>query len=881
VFTAVPQAVHVATASLTVTPSFTAAGGAVRPRTASLTVTPSFTATSAVKTAASLTVTPVLSAAASGFAPWPGGPLFLAAEILLSGTWNNATSSLRGGSQVSVTRARSGEQAKAAPGIAKLSLDDDDGTWTPGGSGADATWGLQSPVRVFAPALGSYLRLDGPGGIPASPQYASTADNSALHVTGSLEARIMLQLTDWRPATLMARYGASGTPSWIWGILADGTLQWGWYDSGGTVHVAVSTAAVPFTRATLALRVTLNTTTGATTFYTSGDIDGTWTQLGSTVTSSATSVRAGDQPLTVGWSAYGGAQGQLLGQVYAARLYNGIGGTVVANPLFSAQNAGDTSWTDSASRSWSLTASEISGRDYRHFGTATVIQPEWPDDSGRSPLTVQVQSGGTLERLAPSGQPAWSAMRRYYEQLPAAKRPVILFPFEDGQQSAQLADVISGNPMPFSAGSITSSDDTSFVSCAPLAVFADLGATGIVPAYTPGATSSVSILANVTAVTLQNPFFSFVLSNGTVVLQVNVETDGRVRMLTSGGGTLDTGLFTLGSSVIGRPLAWRADLTVSGGVIQAKLTVIDASGTTASHGPVSTGVSGTTQVKDVSVNGTASLTWTGGFLGVQAAADDISVLAPVLAGHAGELAANRFSRLCTEGGIWPRVLGSPSSTEAMGPQPAATTLQLMQECEDADGGGIYEPRETSGLAYRTQASMTGQAAVVTATIDKLPGRGTRLKLAPKLDNSFTANDVTVVRQTAAGTGSSARSVLDDGSKMSISDPVDGGSGQWAASGPVNVNADSQLQAIADRRLARGTVPGTRFPQVPWALVLLDDGLRAALRALDWGDRFTVTGMPAGFADLDQLAWGFSEVFASRSPVDWDITVNTVPASPWS
>src|SRR4029077_1482749 len=97
------------------------------------TVTPAFTATAAVAVTASLTVTPKLSAVASSFAPWPGGPLFLTAEILLSGTWTSVTSSLRGGSQVSVTRARSGEQAKAAPGIAKLSLDDDDGTWTPGG----------------------------------------------------------------------------------------------------------------------------------------------------------------------------------------------------------------------------------------------------------------------------------------------------------------------------------------------------------------------------------------------------------------------------------------------------------------------------------------------------------------------------------------------------------------------------------------------------------------------------------------------------------------------------------------------------------------------------------------------------------------------------
>jgi hypothetical protein len=827
----------------------------------------------------------VLLAEAEVTSPWPAGPLELMTELLLSGGWTDASGSLQGGSQASVTRPRSGEQAKAAAGIAKLSLDDDDGTWSPGGAGADPSWGLNVPVRLSVPALSNYLRLDGPGGIPSSPQYASTADNSALHVTGSLEARIMLQLTDWRPATLMARYGASGTPSWIWGILADGTMQWGWYDSGGTVHVAVSTAAVPFTRATLALRVTLNAATGATTFYTSGDIDGTWTQLGSTVTSSATSVRAGDQPLTVGWSAYGGAQGQLLGQVYAARLYNGIGGTVVANPLFSARMAGDTSWTDSASRVWSLTGGGISDRDYRHFGTATVIQPSWPDDTGLSPLGVQVQSAGTLGRLTGPAQPAWSAMRRYFEGRRGDGITVACFPFEDGSDASQLTGIMGGEIPISSVVADLAADSSSFVFASPVAKF-DLGFSLSVgpPSYTPTSTSVVRLFANVESCSAADSrLFDVEFPGGSGnVVEVLVNTTGQLRLRTFPGGSLDSGYITYTSSVIGRSLLYSLEITLSGSTRQAKLTVYDLTGTSqGSTGPSSTGLTGTTQLSGIEM-GDPALAFSACFLTLQTALVAVTDLEPAMAGHAGERAADRFSRLCGEGGIWPRVLGSPSSTEAMGPQPAATTLQLLQEVEDADGGGVYEPRETSGLAYRTRASMTGQAAYFTAAgTDDLPGGGTRLRLTPKLDNSFTQNDVTVYRQTAAGRGSSARSVLDDGSKMSVSDPAAGGSGTWAAQLPVNVNADTQLQAIADRKLARGTVPGVRFPQVPWALTLNGASLRASLRQLDFGDRFGVGSMPGGFADLDQLAWGFTEVYASRSRDDWDITVNTVPASPWT
>ena len=84
-----------------------------------------------------------------------------------------------------------------------------------------------------------------------------------------------------------------------------------------------------------------------------------------------------------------------------------------------------------------------------------------------------------------------------------------------------------------------------------------------------------------------------------------------------------------------------------------------------------------------------------------------------LNGWAGEPAATRFARLAGENGYAARVIGAPVASAAMGAQAIDTLANLLQACEDADRGQIFEPRETLALAYRTRASMQNQQAGIT------------------------------------------------------------------------------------------------------------------------------------------------------------------------
>src|SRR5262249_34934067 len=157
---------------------------------------------------------------------------------------------------------------------------------------------------------------------------------------------------------------------------------------------------------------------------------------------------------------------------------------------------------------------------------------------------------------------------------------------------------------------------------------------------------------------------------------------------------------------------------------------------------------------------------------------------------------------------------------------------LWQQCEDAGGGIVYEPRATSGLAYRTQAA-TGQS--VTLALPAFAGYGVG-SLTPRLNNTYTANDVTVTRQTGAEAGSTVRAVLGDGSPMSIN-PSGRPRNSWPAKATVNLQHDNQLAANAAWRLARGTVADVRWPQVPLRLTLpAFSPYVAAARQLDIGDR---------------------------------------------
>lgn len=198
---------------------------------------------------------------------------------------------------------------------------------------------------------------------------SSTPDHASLDIIGDIDLEVEIRLDDWTPfsiETFLTKWDAAGNQRSYWfGINASGTLLVQW-STNGTNEISKSSSTSPVIPANgrLALRVTIDVDNGAAgndvKFYTAPDINGTWTQLGTTVTTAGvTSIHSGTAPLRIGDT--------MNGNIFAARVLQGIAGTVVANPDFSAQAVGITSFVDAAGKTWTINSpAKIAGKHRFH-----------------------------------------------------------------------------------------------------------------------------------------------------------------------------------------------------------------------------------------------------------------------------------------------------------------------------------------------------------------------------------------------------------------------------------------------------------------------------------------------------------------------------------
>jgi hypothetical protein len=236
--------------------------------------------------------------------------------------------------------------------------------------------GYQQITWSSPPVSGSglnALRLPGTAG-----NYASTPDNAALDITGDIDLRVDVAPNSWQTLQiLIAKWNTTGNQRSYLLQLNGGFLQFVW-STNGTLEFEAH-VALPPVQGRYAVRVTMDVNNGAggntATFYTAPTIAGPWTQLGSPVIGGATtSIFSGTAVLEVG-SHSSGTASLFTGLVYAAEVRNGIDGTAVANPNFSAQAAGTPSFVDAAGRTWTMN------------GTAAIITP--PTYVGMAGLELQ------------------------------------------------------------------------------------------------------------------------------------------------------------------------------------------------------------------------------------------------------------------------------------------------------------------------------------------------------------------------------------------------------------------------------------------------------------------------------------------------------------
>jgi hypothetical protein len=248
----------------------------------------------------------------------------------------------------------------------------------------------------------SYLNLTG-----ATDSRASTPDHASFAVT-DLDVRILLEIDEWPPVNnayeVVGQYTISGSQkAWLFHIMADRKLRLRWSTNGSGDVLATSTATFDLPEVgPLALRVTLDVNNGAAgktvRFYTSDSLTGTWSQVGTDVTTAGTtSIHNSTGVLVVGDNASSSFV-PLAGRVYAIDWRAGIdSATAIANPNFATQSPGTTSFADAAGRTWTVTSpATIEGSDWEAI-------PDTADGRCRAmSLTYEVGRTSELDKFPPA-----------------------------------------------------------------------------------------------------------------------------------------------------------------------------------------------------------------------------------------------------------------------------------------------------------------------------------------------------------------------------------------------------------------------------------------------------------------------------------------------
>ncbi|MFI5755618.1 hypothetical protein [Streptomyces sp. NPDC051569] len=813
---------------------------------------------------------------------FPDGPLDVHTELQVGGAWTNISASVYTRDPITISYGRPDEGTRVDPGRCTLTLNNRDGTFSPRNPRSPyyGRIGRNTPLRVWVPGTESYLA---PSGLQA--ESASTPSVPALGITGDLDLRVEVT-ADWylQPyQVLMGKWTDPAQRSWALSLNA-GTLELDWSTNGTVIWYA--SRPLPALPPRAALRVTLdvdNGTGGSTsTFYAAESLAGPWTQFGDPVViTGTTSVFASTAPLTL--APYLAGTLPLTGRIHAAEVRNGIGGTVAASPDFRPVAPGTPTFTDSAGRAWTVTSpAEITNREPRFQGEVSAWPPRW-DVSGEDVYT-QIEAAGVLRRYGQGRKALDSTLAR---RIPSAPGLVAYWPMEDQQGSTQAYSPVPGvRPLTVS-GLDWAADDT-------------LGGSSPLP-KTRSPASLSAVVPSTTAAGWQTELVYFLPALPAVqteVLRVTVtgsvmrsavvyaSTAGiRIEARDSDDSVLAFFLYTGTAALADFIGKWNrlAIYVRDGGAGQLRLTAAwrdivnnswwrSTTTVVAAMGRVS------------AINGTWGNALTGMVLGhlsvvaIPANANDNAgsvIYDGADSGFAGESAIDRLVRLAQEE---PHLALSvidgdrTRAAELMGPQRPAALLDLLQACAESDGGILHENREALALVYRDRTSLYNQRPVL--TLDYAAAGEVAPPLEPTEDDQHLRNDITIQRDG----GSSGRAVIETG-PLSVLPPEQGGVGLYDESVTLSLATDDQPLQIAAWRAVLGTVDEARYPTVHLQLHTAPHLISSTLR-LRIGDKGVIRNPPPWLPpeQIEFLVYGYTEVLDMYT---WDITMNTVPARPWT
>jgi hypothetical protein len=823
---------------------------------------------------------------------FPQTPLAVIVEMLLGGVWTDVTQWVYIRNPITIERGRKDEGSRVDPGQCTLTLNNRDGRWSsrkPDGPYYGLI-GRNTQVRVSVDAGASYLATTGTVG---GTTGASTPDAAALDITGDIDVRFEATLDNWLDSgsvELCGKGAVTGNQrSWLL-LMRDRKLHWEWSTAGTSTIQKDSTVELPVPPSgRIAVRVTQDVNDGAgnnvVTFYTAPTIAGPWTQLGNPVTTAGTTsifnssaaLRVGD-----GWSDLSFASSS--GAVHAFELRNGIAGSVVANPDFTIQTPGGTSFADGTGKTWTVgSATSISNRKTRFNGEIS----EWPvrwDVSGKD-IEVSVQAAGILRRIGQGNAPLTASLQRHI----VANGALECWPLTDGTQATRGASLFGGSPM---APRLLAGTAPVQWAEGKLADWIDpvvqlpAATDGYIPGTAPASTAAASgWSADLSLSGIKSGDVDFTIADR----GAGSDADPRfIWYLATNRASNQVLLYCSSISESSSTSPLLATISTAGiydtNPHHIRLTVVPG-GSTTTYTVYLDGVSRATGSHSV-VTKAARMLRPGWFL--NGASDSTTAIGYVtywgptaptaastyaaLIGNQGEAAAVRAERLCGEAGIEFRPSGVPEDTTPLGPQLQETFLEVLQNAATSDSGAVYEDRTDVALRFRDRNGLYNQA--VTLALNYAADGEVAPPLEPVDDDQATRNDVTVTREG----GSSGRAVLETG-KLSVQAPPNG-VGTYDEAVTLSLYTDDQPVQHASWRVHLGTWDEARYPVVHVDLAAAPHLIDTAT-AVDIGDRLTISNPPVWLPPdlIDLLAQGYTEVLGH--PNGWDLRFNCTPAGPWT
>lgn len=816
---------------------------------------------------------------------YPETPLDVLVELYYDGAWHDVTADVLCRTPITIERGRADEAQRVETTTCKLMFNNGQSKVAPTVTGRYSRRnprsdlygkiGRGTPVRVSVRAGSTYLLLPG-----QALDRATTPDASQIDITGSIDVRIQVRLTNWSTAgdaiELAGRYGVSGSlRSWLWLYGANRDLVLRWSADGTNIIQQPSTVTVPVPPSgRIALRSTLDASNSVVTHYWAPTIAGPWTQLGDpSAAGGATSLFNTSLALEVGAVADLGFV-SAAGAVEAFELYDGIAGTPAALADFTAQTAGASSFVDDAGLTWTMqNNAALSTTRVRFVGEIDDWPPRW--DVSQRDAWMQVEAGGILRRLGQGDGTVLQSVLRREMTADDATLPVAYWPIEDAARAGTVASGLGSTAMEVNGSPEFAAFSGFACSDAIVTVKTGSSLTGRVPRYTSTGETQVRWLCNVPD------------SGGpTDAVLLRIDTTGsaaRWDLVYRTGGALElisyddagTQLATTGASgfdVDGRLLRMSLEFTQDGSDIDYEIVTfeVDGEGLVDSFTLASQTfgrVWKVTVAPGANVDGVSY-----GHLAVYDVITSIFDLQNQTNAWNGERAGRRLERLCAENGIVFTYSGDLDTTEPMGPQRSDTLLNLLDEAAAADVSAIQETRETYGLTFHPRTALYNQTAVAELTYDGEDGP-VGVPTEPAEDDQYLKNRLTVSREE----GSSFTYAREDGPN-SIQ-PVPDGAGPRGGSVSLNVESDTQLPDQAAWRVALGTVDEPHWPNIPVNLAAAPE-IIGEVCELDTGLRMTISDPPEWVPPetIDQLVQGYIETIGH--PVDWDTTFNTVPYSPY-